>query len=996
MGLNFAASTTNRLDCGTNVPTSTNRTFVCWINPNAANTANRAILEFSDASAAAEHAYLSFGSGGTNFVQWGFQSTLNNYLTATWTSGFTAGTWHLLVCTYDGATLKIYADSDATPKATLSTSEIPTTTAGEIFMIGNVPFSSNNRPADCIIGECAWFTSVLGSTDIASLASGVSPQNLTVTPAAYWRMKGANYASNVIGNLSTGNTGTITGASVSTHPTITYASPDVPFVFFAPVRGPSTTGLTNLTGVFNNITGIHTDAAAVSVSVTWLARWDALTDNTNYGPALDSYRLAGDEIGLWMEIIPDWCTAASVTYNSNGTNDFGACRCTLLGYSQANRRALIDTTMAAYHSRWSAYPKTVGMWMLDAYSIQYMRDNYGVTSAWQCRDQWNTDAYELQGSVADLHTVYEPAANWTMEPAQGSDRMGIATGPLMGVEIINNYGYTSSAPPTLEPVAIQQASNDIPSSWIPLCQEIVNHPGRTGATAGFVSALMENGWTFATYATTVQNMFRAAADLAADQQFNLKTASQVATAFLGQSNSVRDRIRFSRAVIDPYAYAAPRAVEVASPYYRGRFRYFTDASAGYMALTDLRIYGPNATDPYYNTVLNAEQGVWRAPWGNDAARYTVIGTSTGQADIPPNLPVHVGMVFYDPSPGFQDDFGYPTGIPIGVTASPDLNDGTPLSWTRTASSTGSIAWHQKGIVWTMTRPAVSTSSIVYLGHGVSALADPLTEYIWQGGSETSFSANDNTNTVTEYFTGVQYLALVWDNRDAAVIYFPMSKGSNQTYYGATAKGNACRFGVNSTDGTTALNAAIAVVPCTKTNWRSVLAALQANALNYLDGVNADGSGAASFTITCAGGGTRLASGTGSNSFAFVAAATGTTAANADGSGSASFNLNCAANSSRIANANGIASFGIFLSGSSVSTTPFGADGLTYQRWQLERTADGSGYSAIQLEIDGRGSSKESPRPRIRKTRITDLSEDDLQARSVIADILGLSIEDIPK
>jgi hypothetical protein len=130
------------------------------------------------------------GSGFANLIAWE-------------PGGLTPESIHIVVATYDGATMKIYGDTDATPKATRSTTDTPDQGGTQHFTVGNQV--GGTASAHAAIYEVGWWAGLAltggqAATLGARLATGVP------VPTHYWGFKGnAN-------DLFGGQHGTVTGA----------------------------------------------------------------------------------------------------------------------------------------------------------------------------------------------------------------------------------------------------------------------------------------------------------------------------------------------------------------------------------------------------------------------------------------------------------------------------------------------------------------------------------------------------------------------------------------------------------------------------------------------------------------------------------------------------------------------------------------------------------------------------------------------------------------
>lgn len=173
--------------------------------------------------------------------------------------------------------------------------------------------------------------------------------------------------------------------------------------------------------------------------VTWLLRYDALTDATISGyfktlSATDS----SQTVGAFLEVTPKFAAAAGVTY-SEGEYLSAANRIFLSGYSQPDRIRLIDTYMSRFYDIFAYYPQVVGAWHLDSYSLEYLEKKYSVITAVICDEQYGTDNYRLWGGY--LGSPYFPSKLNFLIPASNRDnRINIALTKWAIRDPYNFYG----------------------------------------------------------------------------------------------------------------------------------------------------------------------------------------------------------------------------------------------------------------------------------------------------------------------------------------------------------------------------------------------------------------------------------------------------------------------------------------------------------------------------------------------------------------------------
>lgn len=148
------------------------------------------------------------------------------------------------------------------------------------------------------------------------------------------------------------------------------------------------------------------------LSTTWLIRFDALENEKIVDELVNRVE---DEKGLFLEVTPSWADNAKIEYRKS-TIWHAAGSAFLTGYERNEREKLIDTAFVKFKSIFGYFPSSVGAWWIDSYSLGYMQEQYGITSALIVSDQYSTDNYQIWGQY--FGTPYYPNKNNALHPAQ--------------------------------------------------------------------------------------------------------------------------------------------------------------------------------------------------------------------------------------------------------------------------------------------------------------------------------------------------------------------------------------------------------------------------------------------------------------------------------------------------------------------------------------------------------------------------------------------------
>lgn len=172
---------------------------------------------------------------------------------------------------------------------------------------------------------------------------------------------------------------------------------------------------------------------------TYLLEYDALIDE-RYTRLLKAKANKKSEVGGWFEIVKQLCDKAGLPWRGReGYTWDWHCHCGFsVGYTKQERRLLIDTYMKEFFSIFGCYPKSMGSWLIDAYSLEYMEKKYGVIASCNCRDQWGTDGYTLWGGY--YGQGFYPSKNNALCPAQTKEnQINIPVFRMLGIDYLHQY-----------------------------------------------------------------------------------------------------------------------------------------------------------------------------------------------------------------------------------------------------------------------------------------------------------------------------------------------------------------------------------------------------------------------------------------------------------------------------------------------------------------------------------------------------------------------------
>lgn len=162
------------------------------------------------------------------------------------------------------------------------------------------------------------------------------------------------------------------------------------------------------------------------------------------------------ELGVWIELCRPLTEAVGIPWRGRPGYDWewyvnpGF----LMAYTLEQRRALIDEIMRKFQELFGAYPCSVGSWLLDAPSMEYMTEKYRVQAFAICREQYSVDAYTVWGGY--YNQAYYPSRKNMLCPAQTEQNTApvfrmLSPDPIYNYDAVR-YGARHNGCPTLEPV----------------------------------------------------------------------------------------------------------------------------------------------------------------------------------------------------------------------------------------------------------------------------------------------------------------------------------------------------------------------------------------------------------------------------------------------------------------------------------------------------------------------------------------------------------------
>lgn len=352
----------------------------------------------------------------------------------------------------------------------------------------------------------------------------------------------------------------------------------------------------------------------LNLPATFSIRYDALTD-PRYVRLLQTFPDA--EIAGLLEITPELAEAAGVTYNGTPERWYEAQTVFLIGQNQDDRKKIIDTYMSTFKKVFGYFPKSTVAWMIDAYSLRYLKQNYGVLVHQITREQWGVDSYTLYGGP--VHMPYWPTENWSMIPAsQPSAVMPLVVRQTI-IDPVWVYGDGSSSY-TSQPNDYALRGESIEYfKHLFLQAHAQNETQHTFSVIG-----LENSMAAKDYHEYEQQLQFVREWQKNTQNATVTTLAGYATWRQTQPNSwpqLHSAVSFGDS-------QSERAWWITTPAYRVRLR----LSNGELFISDIRVYDLRMQDPYLESTAKS-QGWFVVPFVLDGSRYFAAGDSRNFASL---------------------------------------------------------------------------------------------------------------------------------------------------------------------------------------------------------------------------------------------------------------------------------------------------------------------------------------------------------------------------
>ena len=198
---------------------------------------------------------------------------------------------------------------------------------------------------------------------------------------------------------------------------------------------------------------------------TFLIQYDALVSPA-FTDLLKRELGPDDEVGAWLEVVQPQVEAAGLKWRGRFPWDWHTDVGFTIGYSPDERQKLMDVYMEKFKATFGRLPRSVGCWVIDAPTLNYLSDKYKIVAACICKDQMGTDGYNLWGGY--WNQAYYPSRRNAFMPAQtDAQQLRVPIFRMLGSDPIYQYdtglGSARQGVISLEPVYPESGGNP---AWV--------------------------------------------------------------------------------------------------------------------------------------------------------------------------------------------------------------------------------------------------------------------------------------------------------------------------------------------------------------------------------------------------------------------------------------------------------------------------------------------------------------------------------------------------
>ena len=347
---------------------------------------------------------------------------------------------------------------------------------------------------------------------------------------------------------------------------------------------------------------ISQDEALHNLSLGWALRFDAIKDPEFIAKAAQLSKT--QMLGILLEVTPGLASASGVMYkgNSGDTTWHSARQVFLVGYTQAERKLLIDTVFDAFYMEFGFYPAFTVAWMIDSWSLDYLRNTYGVRVHELTKEQYETDSYTLYGGIFNL--PYFPQKTHPLLPGKKGNSLDLLILRQTVSDIEKNYGSYQSFY-TSQPNDYLANPDKTDFNYF---DSLIRQADMQDQENRFVILGIENSQEWVLFKDEYLRQLKLLAEKVKSGEVVLMSPLEIYNQYKNRQPTV---YRFLKSEHFPQA----GVLWFWGENYRARLETWPEG----LVLTDLRVYA-DTHDPYTTLPLTTDRGYWIVPYVLDSSQ----------------------------------------------------------------------------------------------------------------------------------------------------------------------------------------------------------------------------------------------------------------------------------------------------------------------------------------------------------------------------------------
>lgn len=359
---------------------------------------------------------------------------------------------------------------------------------------------------------------------------------------------------------------------------------------------------------------------------TFLLQYDSLIDPV-YVDMLKALDPAQFELGVWHETVQPQVEACGIRWTGRYPWDWHAHCGFSVGYTKAQREALVDLTFEKFRETFGYYPRVFGSWFFDSHTVRYLSDKYGLDAICNCKEQYGTDGYTLWGGY--YGQAYYPSRTNCFMPAQTmEEQLPAPLFRMLGSDQVYQYDFGMSLEEgaktqgviTLEPVYTGVTGGGGVPTWVDWYLK-ENFNGDC-LSFGYAQAGQENAFGWAKMKNGLSYQFKRFAELQAEGKIEVEPLGDTGRWF-----------KETYKMTPPSAITAHDAFDddgKTSVWYNTkqyRVNLYQDKAA--VRIRDLHVFSETYPDPFEETVCISNEAVYETLPVIDGNRHTGKGILAG-------------------------------------------------------------------------------------------------------------------------------------------------------------------------------------------------------------------------------------------------------------------------------------------------------------------------------------------------------------------------------